>query len=118
MKERLKLLLARAGILDLAQRIYGNVHPAGRHIRRDYSQWRRSCEELVGGLAPASSGMKRLLIIGLHDFLPTVKMESFLAKALQSKGYKLAVLLYRRQYWARLYYRIFGIKEFYFFDDF
>ena len=92
-----------------------------RAIARDYLRFRSEHAPLFKNQPkPDASRADRggALIVGIHDFIPSVKTEGFLAMGLLAKGCRVAALIHRHQRWAKLYYRLFGITEFIYFNDF
>ncbi|MBU2260061.1 hypothetical protein KKC44_05665 [Patescibacteria group bacterium] len=69
-------------------------------------------------LGEDSSGSdKTVLFVSITNWIAQVKMEGMLATALRLKGYKPVILTYRSCKWAIRYFRVFGIRDFIFFDD-
>jgi len=82
----------------------------------DYLRFRAGNRFLAQGDLPANSE-KQILFVSLTNWIAQVKMEGMLAIALRQKGYKPVVLTYRSCKWSLKYFRVFGIKDFIYFDD-
>ena len=85
-------------------------------IYRDLRRFRQSYGLLF---APAigSDHNRRILVVGLHGFIPSVKEDGVYAKVLEWRGYTPYVLVEKGSI-ASQYYRVFGFDRFVFFGDF
>lgn len=94
------------------------LHPGDEwHYAVDYLKFQRrygSLGKLNGG---ASACAQKVLIVALHEYIPSVKTECLWSLALKWRGAEPWVLL-NRQSRAEKYYRVFGVKNFLYFDDF
>ncbi len=61
---------------------------------------------------------KKILIVSLTHFLYQVKTEAMLGKALQLAGAEIVVLTWKHFFWPRKYFKLFGINNFIYFEDY
>ncbi len=97
---------------------YDRLSPQARLYAEDYAAFKSAYAPIIGPLPTVTPRHERALIVGIHGFVPSVKLDGLIAKALQARGYPTAVLLRRGQVRARRYYRLFGIREFIWLEDF
>lgn len=118
MNKLLKAGLKGIGLYGPALKIRTSLDPMVRRFNRDYKEFRRHLEPIFGGRPIPSKPTPRLLLVGIHEFVPSVKIECLLARAVETKGYFPVVLLNRPCESVERYYRLFGITEFIYLDDY
>lgn len=100
----------------------------GRYIlnpRRLHDRWRihqdlRRFRQTYGSLfsSPVHSGIdRRVLVVGLHGFIPSAKEDGIYAKALEWRGYAPWILVERGSI-VSSHYKVYGLDRFVFFDDY
>ncbi|MBM4134860.1 MAG: hypothetical protein FJ245_13965 [Nitrospira sp.] len=60
---------------------------------------------------------KTVLVVSLSDWITQVKMEALLAKALQQHGWRPVIVTRRNSRWAHRYYRLLGLEDLIYFDE-
>lgn len=87
-------------------------------VWRDYLAFRRRYGRLFREVVDQPGRGRTVLIVSLSDRIYQVKLEGFLAKVLQARGYSPAILTDRGARWAHRYFRAYGIRRYYYLDDF
>lgn len=86
-------------------------------IHRDLQIFRRSYGSRFAASGPTADPEGRLLVVGLHGFIPAAKEEGVYTKALEWRGYT-PYILAERGSMVVPYYQVFGIDRLVFFSDF
>jgi len=89
----------------------------GWRYRRDYTAFKTRYGHFLREGKERQRPDKRLLVMSLHDHIPTAKEEAVFAKALQLHGYT-PFFLVRRKGRILPYLRLFGYEDFAYFSEF
>jgi hypothetical protein len=115
MKTYIKNLARR---IPLLKRLYTLLQEPKQELKRirDYYSFKKEVRETWQ--VDNGSGNGRLLVISLlGNWAEAVKQEAFLTKAIQLKKVDCFILTFR-VCWANKYYRLFGINNFVYFDEY
>ncbi|MCZ6717741.1 MAG: hypothetical protein O6944_01080, partial [Gammaproteobacteria bacterium] len=85
-------------------------------IHCDLRQFRQAYASLFG-VPVRSDADPRVLVVGLHDFIPSAKEDGVYAKTLEWRGYTPYILVERNSITLQ-YYKVFGFNRFIAFSDF
>lgn len=84
----------------------------------DYWEFRRSYADLLSTGRSWNGSARRVLIVNLNSHVALTKIEGMLAKALQFAGYAPIIATFRLNTRAERYFRVFGMCQFVYLDDF
>lgn len=87
-------------------------------IWRDYLQFRASARGILDVSEDVQMPRREILVVSLSGSIYSTKLEGMLAKSLMLRGYTPIVLISRYAFWARKYFRLFGIERVLFVEDF
>lgn len=88
------------------------------YFLQDYLAFRRNYGSFLCKNPHLVNSNRKLLVVNLSDWIPQVKMEAILAKAMQLRGITPIILTYKECRIAQKYFRLFGFNQFVFFDEF
>lgn len=112
---RVKRLLIKAGVGEVL-RVMADPRTTWLYAR-DYWSTRRQYGALLSSWKAPADPLGRALIVGIHGFVPSAKEEGMYGMALGMRGY-LPVCLVHRSSRVIKHYRLFGIKDFEFFEEY
>lgn len=122
-KMRIWPLLVRTGLEAPLARMYWLIRRPESLLHEvelltDYLIFRRRYGSFLHRGGNVADANKKLLVLSFSNYVAQVKVESMLAKALQLRGYTPVIITSKGAKRALKYYRLFGIDQFVFFDEF
>jgi len=113
-KPGIQRLLDQTGVVNLLKFLRHPIYNSRYAI--DYLTFKMKYGHILSDQPRGPVPSKTLLMVGIHGFIPCVKIEAILAKALQANGFD-PVIIVNRGGWAVRYWRLCGFRKFIYWDD-
>jgi hypothetical protein len=111
---KIKRLPSESWILNVLKFLRRPVHNSRYAL--DYMTFKLKYGHILSGEPQRSVTSRTLLLVSMHGFIPCVKIEAILAKALQANGFD-PIVLVNRGGWAVRYWRLCGFRKFIYWED-